>query len=195
MTTPTTTDNIFDTRWDKSSKPSLRTPADIWNLHYLITQESMESTYGRETVYRMFANALYFEGVTDRRVDNALDSSSAGLTKVMLEDAREMDGTPIIGTHDLFDLIAYAGASMYDWYTEWTIDDRLLRLTVTIDCEGTKARKQFTIAGLRKALRKAVDISPTVRALVESSPNWPDIDADASDIIIQVALFGEVVFG
>ena len=195
MTTSTTTDNIFDTRWDKSSKPSLRTPADIKNLHFLTTQFAMEETFGRETTYRMLANALYFDGVTDRRVENALDSSSAGLTKVMLEDAREMDGSPIVGTHDLFDLIAYAGASMYDWYTEWTIDDRLLHLTVTIDCEGTRAHQKLTIAGLRKALRKAVDISPTVRALVEETPHFPDIDADASDIIIQIALFGKVVFG
>ena len=191
----TLTNNIFDTRHDPSATSWLRSPADVRNLHYLMTQDSMISTYGMETAYRMFANALYFEGVSQRRVSNALDQSSAGLTNVYLEDSMEMNGAPVVGTHDLFDLIAYAGASMFDWYTEWRIDDRLLHLDVTIDCEGERASKHLTAHGLRKALRQAVEVSPYVRSLVEQTPHDPDIDAPASDTIIQVALFGKLVFG
>lgn len=96
---------------------------------------------------------------------------------------------------ELFDLIFGSGFDQYQWYIDPVFDWGTFEASFEVeDPDGGRARSvYFTPAVTRRAVNEAAEKG--YRALVNVDWSDPDLDADAADVVIQHAVFGELVYG
>lgn len=102
------------------------------------------------------------------------------------------------------DLIDAAGYGI-NWAVEATQDDAAQTYTLTLDEdaaeEAGKSEVVVTYAQIRTAIRKIAKGGVLNQDLTNSAkdfvfhPDEADLDSDFADAAIQIAVFGEVVFG
>jgi hypothetical protein len=102
------------------------------------------------------------------------------------------------------DLVDTAGYGI-NWAVEAVQDDAAQTYTLTLDEdaaeEAGKTEVVVTYAQIRTAIRKIAAGGVVNQTLTKSAkdfifnPEEADLDADFADVAIQVAVFGEVVFG
>jgi hypothetical protein len=97
-----------------------------------------------------------------------------------------------------------AGMSIDYWAETATHDEANQTYTITLlpDCVDTFETKTVTYQDLYEASKKLasgeVSVNPTTKAVCQqlvTDPSDVDYDATDADVIVQVALFGEIVFG
>jgi hypothetical protein len=105
----------------------------------------------------------------------------------------------------LSDLIDAAGYGIGYWAVEAHQDDQAQTYTITLDEdaaeEAGKPQVVLTYAQLRTAIRKVAQGSLVAPSLTRAAndfifrPGQAEPDSDLADVVVQVAVFGEVVFG
>ena len=97
-----------------------------------------------------------------------------------------------------------AGMSIDYWAETATHDEANQTYTITLlpGCVDTFETKTVTYQDLYEASKKLasgeVSVNPTTKAVCQqlvTDPSDVDYDATDADVIVQVALFGEIVFG
>lgn len=104
-----------------------------------------------------------------------------------------------LNNDEVFEAVAYAGASTYPWYESYVIedDDEAKRLRVVIADEGVRESGTLMASTMRRALDELLEKRhPGVTHIDWNDDQCDvDVDADIADQIIQQAVLGDVVFG
>jgi hypothetical protein len=122
-----------------------------------------------------------------------------------------MTGKPIVITvpmtidrQTVNDIIDTALAGGWSWWGDLTVVDadgtRTYVLEVLDDWGAVEQRVTFSYGHVAEAIRKIATGKYQLRddlkkQVLTAITNDPDLDADASDCVLQFALFGELVFG
>lgn len=100
-----------------------------------------------------------------------------------------------LNEEDFFDIVDTAGYGIGYWAISGVVDDDELNYTIKY-FDGDE-RKKVTITpsmielAIEKILNGTVQCSDAIKSYIRSD----DIDADCADVIVQVAAFGEIVYG
>ena len=91
---------------------------------------------------------------------------------------------------DIIDHIVYSGADTYEWYRTLSVNDN-----GQISCKIENATATFSATHAKEVVNTIIKEKKSGWVAVQDAVDSDDFDCNASDIVLQHIVLGELVFG